>query len=34
LVNQPEINKEEYEFKLADFGDSFCEDALNKQEFS
>jgi len=30
LVNQPEENKEEYEFKLADFGGSFCKDTLNK----
>jgi len=30
LVNQPEISKEVFEFKLADFGGSFCKDTLNK----
>jgi len=34
LVNQPEINKEEYEFKLADFGGSFCKETLIKLQSS
>jgi len=34
LVNQPEINKAEYEFKLADFGGKFCQETLNKLQSS
>jgi len=34
LANQPEANKEEFEFKLADFGDGFCKDTLNNLQSS
>jgi len=34
LVNKPEENKEEYEFKIADFGGSLCKDTLNNLQSS